>query len=327
MVACILAAGTAAITWVGAREVSAGRLPVGHLLVFLAYLGQLYEPLNQLSNVGATLSVAGAGTRRVLELLDAGQPGVVEGQATPPEEGRQCSLEFDQVVAGYTPGRPVLKRLRLSVRGGETVAIIGPSGAGKSTLLALLLRFVEPEAGRITLNGHDLREFSLQSLRHCVAWVPQEPFLLPGTLAENIAFGAAKPSRDAIEAAARAANAHDFIQRLPQGYDTVVGDGAARLSAGEKQRLSLARAFIKQAPILLLDEPTSALDGESERLILESLRSWGRERTVLMVAHRLQTLDIADRIVVLRDGEVVEQGTPAELVAKGGYFATLSGNH
>ena len=327
MVACILATGTAAITWVGAREVSAGRLPVGHLLVFLAYLGQLYEPLNQLSNVGATLSVAGAGTQRVLELLDVGPSNAPEGQAIAPAEGRQCSLEFEQVVAGYTPGRPVLKHLQLSVRGGETVAVIGPSGAGKSTLLALLLRFVEPESGRVTLDGRDLREFSLQSLRQRVAWVPQEPILLPGTLAENIAFATDAPSRADIEAAARAANAHEFIERLPQGYDTVVGDGAARLSAGEKQRLSLARAFIKQAPILLLDEPTSALDGESESMILQSLRHWGHGRTILMVAHRLQTLDIADRIVVLRDGEVLEQGAPAELVAQGGYFATLSGNH
>ena len=160
-----------------------------------------------------------------------------------------------------------------------------------------------------------------------MAWVPQEPILLPGTLAENIAFATDAPSRADIEAAARAANAHEFIERLPQGYDTVVGDGAARLSAGEKQRLSLARAFIKQAPILLLDEPTSALDGESESMILQSLRHWGHGRTILMVAHRLQTLDIADRIVVLRDGEVLEQGAPAELVAQGGYFATLSGNH
>ncbi len=324
MVACILAAGTAAITWVGAREVSQGRLPVGHLLVFLAYLGQLYEPLNQLSNVGATVSVARAGTQRVFELLDATGSGPGQGSMTPPAEGRLCSLDFEQVTTGYAPDRPVLKDLTLSIRGGETVAIVGPSGAGKSTLLSLISRFLEPESGRVTLAGTDLREFRLEALRRSVAWVPQEPVLLPGTLAENIAFGRSTASRSEVEAAARAANAHGFIERLPQGYDTLVGDGAARLSAGEKQRLNLARAFVKQAPILLLDEPTSALDGESERLILESLRTWGRERTVLMVAHRLQTLDIADRIVVLRNGEVLEQGTRAELVAQGGYFATLA---
>lgn len=326
MVACILAAGTAAITWVGAREVSEGRLPVGHLLVFLAYLGQLYEPLNQLSNVGATVSVARAGTQRVLELLDASGSGPSEGQVIPPSGGQHCTLTFENVTTGYAPNQPVLKDLTLSIGGGETVAIVGPSGAGKSTLLSLISRFLEPESGRVTLAGTDLREFRLEALRRSVAWVPQEPVLLPGTLAENIAFGRSGASRGEVEAAARAANAHAFIERLPQGYDTLVGEGAARLSAGEKQRLNLARAFVKQAPILLLDEPTSALDGESERLILESLRTWGRDRTVLMVAHRLQTLDIADRIVVLRDGEVVEQGTREELVARGGYFATLASN-
>ena len=323
VVACILAAGTAAIAWVGAGEVAAGRLQVGHLLVFLAYLGQLYEPLNQLSNVGATLTVASAGTGRVLDLIDGAASHGVAGTTVPAKD--PGGLSFEQVTVGYVPGHPVLKALNLAIAPGETVAILGPSGAGKTTLLSLVSRFLDPDSGRVTLGGIDLQAFAIDELRRRVAWVPQEPLLLPGTVAENIGFGREGATRGEIEAAAVAAHADGFIRKMPQGYDTVVGDGAARLSAGEKQRLNLARAFLKQSPILILDEPTSALDAESETLILASLREWTRDRMVLMVAHRLRTLEIADRIVVIGNGGVVESGTRAVLVARGGYFATLVG--
>jgi ATP-binding cassette subfamily B protein/subfamily B ATP-binding cassette protein MsbA len=326
VVAGILAAGTAAIAWTGATEVAAGRLAVGHLLVFLAYLGQLYEPLNQLSNVGATVSVARAGTGRVLEFLDAAAGGPAEGTLDSSRVAAPPEIRFERVTAGYREGNPVLRQFDLTIPAGETVAIVGPSGAGKTTLLSLVSRFLDPDSGRVMLGGVDVRELRLEALRGLVAWVPQEPILLPGTVAENIGFGRAGASSEEIVSAARAAHADEFIQRLPSGYDTQVGDGAARLSSGEKQRLNLARAFLKRAPVLLLDEPTSALDSESEALILESLRAWSKGRTVMMVAHRLRTLSVAHRIVVVRDGTLLEQGTREDLVARGGYFATVLEN-
>jgi ABC-type multidrug transport system fused ATPase/permease subunit len=220
----------------------------------------------------------------------------------------------------------VLRNVCVSLRAGESVALIGPSGAGKTTLLQMIPRFLDPDSGVVRLAGEDLRSYPRPWLREHVALVLQESLLLPTTIAENIGYGRAGATRDEIEAAAAAANAHEFIRRLPQGYDTVVGDGAARLSVGEKQRLNLARAFLKDAPILLLDEPTSALDAESEGLVLASLRRLMKGRTTLMVAHRLATIREVDRIVVLNAGEVMEVGTAAELLAKGGYFSRVNGS-
>jgi ABC-type multidrug transport system fused ATPase/permease subunit len=237
-----------------------------------------------------------------------------------------AELAFEDVSFAYTTGQPVLRNVRVSLRAGESVALIGPSGAGKTTLLQMIPRFLDPDSGVVRLAGEDLRSYPRPWLREHVALVLQESLLLPTTIAENIGYGRAGATRDEIEAAAAAANAHEFIRRLPQGYDTVVGDGAARLSVGEKQRLNLARAFLKDAPILLLDEPTSALDAESEGLVLASLRRLMKGRTTLMVAHRLATIREVDRIVVLNAGEVMEVGTAAELLAKGGYFSRVNGS-
>jgi ATP-binding cassette subfamily B protein/subfamily B ATP-binding cassette protein MsbA len=325
VVAVVFAVGTAGIVVLGAREVTAGNLTVGRLLVFLAYLAQLYEPLNQLSHVGSTVSNARAGAERVLELL-------AEDRATKAEPMLKnrtfpaAELAFEDVSFAYTTGQPVLRNVRVSLRAGESVALIGPSGAGKTTLLQMIPRFLDPDSGVVRLAGEDLRSYPRPWLREHVALVLQESLLLPTTIAENIGYGRAGATRDEIEAAAAAANAHEFIRRLPQGYDTVVGDGAARLSVGEKQRLNLARAFLKDAPILLLDEPTSALDAESEGLVLASLRRLMKGRTTLMVAHRLATIREVDRIVVLNAGEVMEVGTAAELLAKGGYFSRVNGS-
>jgi ATP-binding cassette subfamily B protein/subfamily B ATP-binding cassette protein MsbA len=325
VVAVVFALGTAGIVVLGAREVTAGKLTVGRLLVFLAYLAQLYEPLNQLSHVGSTVSNARAGAERVLELLAEDRTTKAEPQLKnrtfPPAE-----LAFEDVSFAYTTGQPVLRNVRVSLRAGESVALIGPSGAGKTTLLQMIPRFLDPDSGVVRLAGEDLRSYPRPWLREHVALVLQESLLLPTTIAENIGYGRAGATRDEIEAAAAAANAHEFIRRLPQGYDTVVGDGAARLSVGEKQRLNLARAFLKDAPILLLDEPTSALDAESEGLVLASLRRLMKGRTTLMVAHRLATIREVDRIVVLNAGEVMEVGTAAELLAKGGYFSRVNGS-
>jgi ATP-binding cassette subfamily B protein/subfamily B ATP-binding cassette protein MsbA len=353
----VIAAGfgltTAGLAWLGAREVLAGRLTVGELLVFFGYLTQLYEPLNQLSHVGATVSDASAGTQRVLELLDAApeitdapnarpviRADVVTGtkqcDGAPDSSGPQSRGIADPLLArgnvslievsfAYDPGHPVLQHISLSLGAGESVALIGPSGAGKTTLLQLLPRFYDPSEGRVLLDGVDLRQLRIKDLRAQVALVSQEPLLLLGTIAENIRYGKPEASRSEVKAAAEAANAAEFIERLPQGYDTVVGEGAARLSVGEKQRISIARAFLKDAPILILDEPTSALDVESERLVVDSLARLMKNRTALVVAHRLSTIRNVDRIVVLEAGRVVESGTPDELRRGTGYFARMTG--
>lgn len=323
-VAVVFALGMAAIVALGAREVAAGNLTVGRLLVFLAYLAQLYEPLNQLSHVGSTVANARAGAERVLELLAEEKAQAGERKWAKTELQTVAELRFDRVDFAYTADQPVLHEVSFTVKPGESVALIGPSGAGKTTLLQLIPRFLDPDGGAVTWGGTDLREVSRERLREKVALVLQESLLLPSSIAENISYGRPGASRSDIESAAHAANAHDFIRRLPQGYDTVVGDGAARLSVGEKQRLNLARAFLKDAPILLLDEPTSALDAESEALVLASLRRLMQGRTTVMVAHRFATLREVNRIVVLNAGRVTEIGTAAELLAKGGYFSRVT---
>jgi ATP-binding cassette, subfamily B, bacterial len=331
--------GTALIVWLGSTQVQAGELTIGELLIFLSYLAQLYEPLNQLSHVGATVSNASAGTQRVFEILDAKQDvidapdarpiqrpksyarGIQSPQATPEPLIAQGTIAFDQVSFCYQNKQVVLKNVSFELRTGQSLAIIGPSGVGKTTLLNLLPRFYDPTEGVVRLDGVDLRKLRIKDLRSQIALVPQEPLLLPITVAENIAYGKPDATPEEIQAAARAANADVFIQKLPHGYQTVVGEGAARLSVGEKQRLNLARAFLKDAPILILDEPTSALDAESEALVTASVEELMKNRTTLIVAHRLSTIEHVDRILVLKNGTVAELGTHEALLAQQGYYA------
>jgi ATP-binding cassette subfamily B protein/subfamily B ATP-binding cassette protein MsbA len=330
------AAGTAATVWVGSNEVLGQRLTVGQLVVFLAYLGQMYEPLNQLSHVGATTATALAATQRVFEVLDTPEEvqdatnarAVVRNPKTKIENlnalivrGR---LEFKKVSFGYEKERPVLQNITFELQPGKSCAVIGPSGAGKSTMMNLIPRFFDPQSGTVQLDGCDLRTLRLKDLRTQIAVVLQEPVLLPATIAENIAYGKAEAALAEIESAARAANAHEFISRLPKKYETVVGDGGARLSVGERQRINIARAFLKDAPILLLDEPTSALDAESERQVVASIFDLMRNRTTLMVAHRLSTIRRVHKVLVLENGRLTECGTPDELNAQGGYFARVA---
>lgn len=311
-VACVFAIGVTALIWVGGGRAAAGVLTIGQLLIFLSYLGQLYEPLNQLSHVGSTVATARAGARRVLELLH--EPGEVADVAVPkgmPElrTGHQSSapaaIEFENVVFGYDFAKPVLRGASLRVTAGEVVAIVGPSGVGKTTLLHLLPRFFEPDSGSIRVGGVDITQLRRQELRAAVAVLFQESVLLTGSVAENIGFAKEGATRDEIIAAAKEAQAHTFIEQLPQGYDTLVGDGAGRLSQGEKQRISLARAILKEAPILLLDEPTSALDAENERLVMEGLQRLIHGKTVLIVTHRPALLEMATRVIRLEGGKVV----------------------
>ena len=344
VIAIIFGLGVGGIAWVGARQVWTGNLTVGQLWIFLAYLGQFYEPLNQLTSASTTVSAARAGTQRVFEILDAAEevkdrPGaravLAPASATGPADVRRTPsapdgpllarghVRFDRVSFGYRPGQRVLTTVSFELRAGQSTAIIGPSGAGKSTLAHLLPRFFDPTEGRILLEEADLRDLRLNDLRAQVALVMQEPILLAATVAENIGFGKPDASRAEIEAAAQAAHAHGFIDQLPQRYDTPVGEGAVRLSVGEKQRISLARAFLKNAPILVLDEPTSALDAENEALVVSSLNELMRGRTTLAIAHRLPTIRHVDQILVLEGGRLTASGTPAELLQQGGYYARL----
>lgn len=320
-VGLVTSVGTAAIMWLGARYALQGKMTVGTILVFLSYLGSLYRPLNAMTYTASTLQHAAADADRVTEILDT-LPDI-EDSPDPREVSLQGHVRYVGVTFGYEPDRPVLKGISLEAKPGEVLAIVGPSGAGKTTLVNLLVRFFDPWSGRVSVDGQDIRELRIRSLRRQVAIVLQEPFIFPLTIAENIAYGRPDATIEEIVAAAVAANADGFIRRLPEGYDTVVGERGATLSGGEKQRLSIARAFLKDAPILILDEPTSAVDAGTESLLLDALARLMKDRTTFIIAHRLSTVRTADRILVIYDGEIVEQGAHSDLMALGGLYTSL----
>ncbi len=316
--------GTGAILWIGAHRALDDQLTVGSLLIFLSYLWSLQAQMKSFTGIYATLQGARAGVDRVLEVLETAQevadkPGA---RALGPVRGH---VRVQNVTFGYEPGQPVLKGLCLEALPGQTLALVGATGAGKSTLVSLIPRFFDPWEGRVSIDGHDVRDVQLASLREQVALVLQDPFLFPRTIRENIAYGRPDATGEQIEAAARAANAHAFIERLPAGYDTPVGERGATLSGGERQRISIARALLKDAPILILDEPTSALDAQTEGLLLSALERLMAGRTTFIIAHRLSTIRSADQILVLEDGQVAERGRHAELLARGGLYAKLHG--
>jgi ABC-type multidrug transport system fused ATPase/permease subunit len=315
--------GTVLILWHGTQEVLAGTLTVGELVMFLGYLALFYVPINQIHSVNHLLQHALAASERVFEILDtepevADRPGAIE----PPERLRGA-IRFDAVQFWYRPDLPVLTGITVDVKAGERIALVGPSGAGKSTLLKLLMRFYDVKGGTITIDGYDLRDLRLASLRDHIGLVQQEPFLFNGTVRENIAYG--DPAADAvrIEAAARAAHAHDFVKELPEGYDTWIGERGVKLSVGQKQRVSIARVLLKNPPIVILDEATSNVDTETEANIREALNFLTQGRTTFVIAHRLSTLQDVDRIIVVDHGRIVEEGDHHALLSAGGLYAQL----
>lgn len=317
-----VAVGTAAVVWVAAHQVLQGKLSIGDILVFLAYLGLLYQPMNTFSQSASVIQGARAQLDRVFEIIES-VPDIKEQLAAFTLPKVRGQLEFKQVSFGYEPGHDILKNLNLVIEPGQTVAVVGRTGAGKTTMASLLLRFYDPTSGAVLLDSVDLRKLKLAWLRQQVSVVLQDPILFHATVAENIAYGRPGASLTQIAEAAKRAQAHDFIQNLPGGYETVLGERGVNLSGGQRQRLSIARAFLKNAPILILDEPTSALDTHTEDALLAALRELMRNKTTFVIAHRLSTVRQADRIVVLDQGRITESGTHAELLLKHGAYADM----
>jgi ABC-type multidrug transport system fused ATPase/permease subunit len=322
VVTSLVAVGTAAVLWFGAHQVLVGAMTAGALVVFMTYLGKLFRPIQAVARASTSIAQAAVGMERVRAVLDADERLPRSPHAKPLERvaGR---VEFQAVTFGYDPARPVLRDVSFVAEPGQLIGLVGASGSGKSTLVSLIPRFYDVQQGAVTIDGHDVREVTIRSLRRQIGFVLQETQLFYAPVWQNIAYGNLDASRDAVVAAARLAQAHEFIEALPQAYDTVVGQGGFTLSGGQRQRLGIARAMVRDARILIMDEPTSGLDAESERLVFEGLRSLRQGRTTFVIAHRLSTIRDADAILVMDEGRIVERGAHAELVTHGGVYARL----
>lgn len=321
-VGMLLAGGTALVVWITAWRVLQGRLTAGDVFLLVAYVEMLFKPLETLAYTAGLIQGAAAGGRRVFAILDR-QPDVADAPDCTPIARSGGAIQLQNVSFAYREDQRVLCDIDLQIAPGQTVALVGPSGAGKTTLVSLLMRFYDPTAGAVTLDGVDLRKLRLADLRRNIALVLQEPVLFAASIAENIAYGRPGATSVQIEAAARLAGAHEFIAALPQGYQTQIGERGVSLSGGQRQRLSIARAFLKDAPILIMDEPTSALDARTEGDLLEALQRLKQGRTTIIIAHRLSTIRSADVIVAMKAGRIVEAGSHEELLSHDGLYAQL----
>ena len=322
LVQIIVAIGTCFVLWFGASMVLGGALSAGSLIVFVLYLSKMYKPMQELSKMTDTYSKAAVGYERIREVLDAGSviSDLRGARRAPRFRGK---IEFDHVNFSYTPEHPVLKDINLRIEPGQVAALVGPTGAGKTTIISLIARFYDPETGTVRIDGTDIRRFRQISLRQQLSFVLQENILFHASVWQNIAYGKPEASRAEILRAAELANAHEFIINMPEGYNSLIGERGVTLSGGQRQRIAIARAIIRNTPILLMDEPTSGLDSASEKLVFEALDRLMEGKTSIVIAHRLSTIRRADVIFVISEGEIVESGKHDQLMQQGGLYAEL----
>ena len=322
VVSIVVALCTAIVLWKGTSLIVAGTMTAGALTVYLAYLTKFFKPVKDLASMTSVIAQTTVALERIQAILSADD--IVPERADAIDPGQvKGAIAFEHVAFGYADDAPVLKDVSFTIEPGQVVGIVGPTGSGKSTVLSLIPRFYDRKSGRVLIDGMSVDTFRLAALRAQVGFVLQETVLFRGTIRENIAYGRPGATDEEVVAAAKLANADEFIGRMPHGYDSVVGERGDTLSGGQRQRIGIARAVIRNSPIMILDEPTAALDTESERLVIEGLQRLMKGRTVIMIAHRLSTIRDADKILVLKDGVVAEEGTHAELIARGGVYAEL----
>jgi subfamily B ATP-binding cassette protein MsbA len=322
VVAVVAAACTAYVLWRGTSLILAGAMTVGALTVFLAYMSKFFKPVQDLAKMSNTIAQTAVAIERVKAILDADDVVPEKPDARSPGALRG-EIVFEGVAFAYDPKAPVLKDVNVKIAPGQFVGIVGPTGGGKSTVVSMVPRFYDPAKGRVLVDGTDLKDLKLAELRGQIGFVLQDTVLFRGTIHDNIAYGRPEATDEEIVAAAKLANADEFIARMPDGYHTMVGERGLTLSGGQRQRIGIARAIVRNAPILILDEPTAALDTESEKLVIEALERLMKGRTVLTIAHRLSTIRDAHKIIVLKDGVVAEEGTHDELVKRNGIYAEL----
>jgi ABC-type multidrug transport system fused ATPase/permease subunit len=322
IVAVTVSLCTAFVLWRSSSLILKGAMTAGALTVFLSYLTKFFKPVQDLATMTNTIAQTAVGVERVRAILEANDVIEERPDAREPQP-LKGDIKFENVAFAYNQDAPVLTDVNFEIKAGQMVGVVGPTGGGKSTIVSMIPRFYDPSAGKVSVDGVDIRDYKIHGLRNQIAYVLQETVLFRGTVADNIAYGRGSATRDQVVEAAKLANADEFIAKMPHGYDTMVGDRGDTLSGGQRQRIGIARAIIRNNPILILDEPTAALDTESEQLVMEALERLMKGRTVITIAHRLSTIRNSDKIVVLKGGVVAEEGTHDELIARGGVYAEL----